>query len=99
MSRTLFVLIRKHLPTAVAVYAAFEAFHRRAVGCGNDQHGLFPPFRAKVVLNELTHFAAALANQRQHAHIGGTALMMLDKSVLYRRQPPRKIPMRCPRRR
>ena len=50
-----------------------ETLHRRAVGCGDDQHGLFPPFRAKIVLNELTHFAAALADQRQHAHIGGTA--------------------------
>ena len=33
----------------------------------------FSAFRAKIVLNELTHFAAALADQRQHAHIGGTA--------------------------
>ena len=46
-----------------------EALHRRAVGRGNDEHGLLHALRPEVFLDELAHLAPALADERQHRHL------------------------------
>lgn len=51
-----------------------QPFHGGTVRGGDDQHGLFPAFRSQVVLDELPDFAAAFADQGQHAHVRRAAL-------------------------
>ena len=54
----------------------------------------FSAFRAKVVLNELTHFAAALVISANTHTSAEQPLMMLDKGVLYT-TASRENTMRC----
>ena len=47
-----------------------EALHGGAVGRGDDEDGLLESLGAEVLLDELAHFASALADERQHSDFG-----------------------------
>ncbi len=48
-----------------------NAQRRGTIGSGHHQHGFLQPVGAQLVLDEIPHLAIALADQRDHADIGG----------------------------
>jgi hypothetical protein len=81
---------------AVAAYAARS---RTAAGCRgrHDDHRAREPSGAEVVLEELAHLAAALADERDDATSAAVPRAIMPSSVLLPTPLPPNRPTRWPR--
>ena len=89
---------RKYSAIAVATSAPRARTQRGLVAGRDDHHRTCEPFRAEDALDEFAHFAAALADQRDHVHVGLRVRAIMPSSVLLPTPDPAKMPTRWPRR-
>ena len=74
-----------------------HARERRLVAGGDDDHAARQAFRAEIALEEFVDFAAALADQADHDHVGVGVPAIMPRSTLLPTPEPAKMPSRWPR--